>query len=141
MDTREALIVIYIYLKVMSGLVMKWKSSFQHIQRQTGFTIQTTTKYQTALSMHLLCSMHPPYGVIFNSTVQCLPIVRVLPTNDYLLSFINFHTFLTVTAAGMVNDISLADSPTDSVTKTGNRTAKMAGSMWKASRVMASLQS
>ena len=124
MDTREALIVIYVTLKVKSGLVMKWKSSFRHIQRQTGFTIQTTTKYQTALSMHLLCSMHPPYGVIFNSTVQCLPIV--LPTNNYLLSFINFHAFLTV-AAGMVNDISLADSPTDSVNKTGKPNGKDGG--------------
>ena len=126
MDTREAIIVIYIYLTVKSCIVMKWKSSFRHIQRQTGFNIQTTTKYQTTLSMHLLCSMHTSYGVIFNSTVQCLPIVRVLPSNDYLLSFINFHAFLTV-AAGMFNDISLADSPTDSVTQTGKPNGKDGG--------------
>ena len=69
--------------------------------------------------------MHPSYCVIFNIIVLCLPIV--LPTNDYLLSFINFHAFLTVTAAGMVNNISLADSPTDSVTKTGKPNGKDGG--------------
>ena len=103
---------------------MKWKNSFRHIQRQTGFNIQTTTKCQTALSMHLLCSMHTSYGVIFNIIVHCLPIV--LPINDYLLSFINFHAFLTV-AAGMVNNNSLADSPTDSVTKPGKPNGKDGG--------------
>ena len=68
--------------------------------------------------------MHPSYCVIFNIIVHCLPIV--LPINDYLLSFINFHAFLTV-AAGMVNNILLADSPTESVTKTGKPNGKDGG--------------